>query len=160
MPVSLTPRERVSLKGRAHPLEPIVHVGQAGLTDAVVRETERALAAHELIKVRIGAVDRVERAQLGETLCVRTDAALVLSVGKVFVLWRMHDDVARPEFITVSYNEGTRWADSGDNVDGVALPVELLPWIAEFVEQHYRPEPQKKKRYASNKDRGRMGRPE
>jgi len=79
---------------------------------------------------------------------------------KVFVLWRMHDDVARPEFITVSYNEGTRWADSGDNVDGVPLPVELMQWIGEFVEQHYRPEPQKKKRYASNKDRGRMGRPE
>lgn len=79
---------------------------------------------------------------------------------KVFVLWRMHDDVAWPEFITVSYNEGTRWADSGDNVDGVPLPAELLPWIAEFVEQHYRPEPQKKKRYASNKDKGHMGRSE
>ena len=88
MPVSLTPRERVSLKGRAHALEPLVHVGQAGLTDAVVRETERALAAHELIKVKIGALDRVARAQLGETLCERTDAVLVQSVGKVFVLWR------------------------------------------------------------------------
>ena len=94
MPVSLTSRERVSLKGRAHALEPLVHVGQAGLTDAVVRETERALAAHELIKVRIGALDRVERAQLGETLCVRADAALVQNVGKVFVLWRPRDEVA------------------------------------------------------------------
>lgn len=79
---------------------------------------------------------------------------------KAFVLWRMYDDAARPEFITVSYNEGTRWADSGDNVDGVPLPAELLPWIAEFVAQHYRPEPQKKKHYASNKDKGRMGRSE
>ena len=93
MPVSLTPRERVSLKGRAHALEPLVHVGQAGLTDAVVRETERALAAHELIKVKIGAPDRVARAQLGQTLCERTDAALVQSVGKVFVLWRPRDEV-------------------------------------------------------------------
>ncbi len=74
---------------------------------------------------------------------------------KVFVLWRMRDEIARPEFLTVSYNEGTRWADSGENVDGVALPVELLPWIGEFVERHYRPEPPKKKgRYASNKDKG------
>ncbi len=79
---------------------------------------------------------------------------------KVFILWRMHDEVARPAFITVSYNEGTRWADSGESVDGVPLPAELLPWMAEFVEQHYRPEPRKKKRYASNKDRGRMGRTE
>ena len=94
MPVSLSPRERVSLKGRAHALEPLVHVGQAGLTDAVVRETERALAAHELIKVKIGAPDRVVRAQLGEALCERTDAALVQSVGKVLVLWRPRDEVA------------------------------------------------------------------
>jgi len=76
---------------------------------------------------------------------------------KVFILWRMRENLARPELLTVSYNEGTRWADSGENVDGVALPVEFLPWIGEFIEEHYRPEPRKPKRYASNKDKGRMG---
>lgn len=73
---------------------------------------------------------------------------------KVFVLWRMRDERARPELLTVSYNEGTRWADSGENVDGVALPADLLPWIAEYVAEHYRPEPRKKPRYASSKDKG------
>ena len=73
---------------------------------------------------------------------------------KVFVLWRLRDETARPEFVTVSYNEGTRWADSGESVDGVALPPELRPWMGEFVEQHYRPEPKKPKRYASSKDKG------
>jgi len=88
MPVSLTARERVSLKGRAHALEPIVTVGQAGLTDAVVTETDRALTAHELIKVKIGAADRGERAAIAEALCARTDATEVQRVGKVAVLWR------------------------------------------------------------------------
>jgi hypothetical protein len=73
---------------------------------------------------------------------------------KVFVLWRMRDEIARPELLTISYNEGTRWADSGENVDGVALPAELLPWMAEFVSEHYQPEPKKKTRYASSKDKG------
>ena len=77
---------------------------------------------------------------------------------KVFVLWRMSDEQARPEFVTVSYNEGTRWADSGESVDGVPLPPELLPWMGEFVEQHYKPEPRKQKKYASSRDKGRMGR--
>ena len=77
---------------------------------------------------------------------------------KVFVLWRMDEAMARPVHVTVSYSEGTRWADSGENVDGVPLPPELLPWIGAFVEQNYKPEPPKKKRYASNRDRGRMGR--
>jgi len=88
MPVSLTPRERVSLKGRAHALEPIVHVGNAGLTEAVIKETDRALTAHELIKVRIGGADRRARATLVDELCAQTDAAAVQSVGKVAVLWR------------------------------------------------------------------------
>ncbi len=76
---------------------------------------------------------------------------------KVFILWRPEEGVARPERLTVSYGEGTRWADSGEQVDGVAIPSELLPWMADFIEAHYRPEAPKKKRYASSKDRGRMG---
>lgn len=76
---------------------------------------------------------------------------------KVFVLWRMRDEIARPEMLTVSYNEGARWMDSDEHVDGVPLPPELLPWMGQFAELHYKPEPRKPKRYASNKDKGRMG---
>jgi len=73
---------------------------------------------------------------------------------KVFVLWRADDEDARPEQLTVSYNEGTRWFDSEENVDSVPLPAELVPWIAEYAAAHYRPEPKKKPRYASSKDKG------
>ena len=88
MPVSLTPRERASLKARAHSLEPVVKIGQHGLTDAVAAEIDRALTAHELIKVRAGAADRDDRAALVAEISARTDAAPVQSVGKVIVLWR------------------------------------------------------------------------
>jgi len=73
---------------------------------------------------------------------------------KVFVLWRMREEIARPELLSVSYNEGTRWSDSGENVDGVALPADLIPWMAGYVTEHYQPEPRKKPRYASSKDKG------
>jgi len=75
---------------------------------------------------------------------------------KVFVLWRKddEDEIARPRHITVSFNEGARWMDGGASVDGVALPVDLLSWIGKFVERHYKPEPKKKGRWASNKDKG------
>lgn len=88
MAVHLTPRERQHLKARAHDLEPRVRVGQAALTDAVVSEIDRTLAAHELIKVRIDAADRDERAALAEEICARVDATAVQRVGKVLVLWR------------------------------------------------------------------------
>lgn len=88
MPVALTPRERARLKARAHALEPLVQVGHAGLSDAVLAEVDRALTAHELIKVRMAVTDRDEREALGEELCSRADAAAVQRVGKVIVLWR------------------------------------------------------------------------
>ena len=73
-------------------MECYVHVGHAGLTDAVVGEVDKALTAHELIKVRLGAGGRVERATLIDELCARTDATRVQNVGKVLVLWRPRAD--------------------------------------------------------------------
>ena len=77
---------------------------------------------------------------------------------KVFVLWRMEDEVARPQRVTVSYHEGARWMDSDERVYGVPLPAELVPWIREVAVRHYTPDVKKAKRYASSKDKGRMGR--
>ena len=85
---SLTTRERAHLKARAHDLEPVVRVGHAGLTDAAVASIDRALEAHELIKVRIGEGDREERAEISASITARTGAAVVQRVGRVLVLWR------------------------------------------------------------------------
>lgn len=84
----LTSRERAHLKARAHALEPVVRIGQAGVTDSVVAEVDRALSAHELIKVRIDASDRAQRVADGESLCERTGASPVHRVGKILILWR------------------------------------------------------------------------
>ena len=96
MPVTLTPRERASLKARAHALEPVVHVGHGGVSEAVATEIERALTAHELIKVRAGAADRHEREAILADITARTDAAVVQTVGKVMVLWRPRPADAEP----------------------------------------------------------------
>ena len=84
----LTSKERAHLKARAHALEPFVQTGGAGITDAVVKEVDRALTAHELLKVRIGTDDRAERVALGDELCARTGATAVDRVGKILILWR------------------------------------------------------------------------
>lgn len=88
MTVLLTPRERAALKARAHALEPVVQVGQSGLSDALVAEVDRALLAHELIKVKLGGADKEIRASLTQQLCARTGAADVQQLGRVVVLWR------------------------------------------------------------------------
>ena len=88
MPTSLTARERAHLKARAHDLAPVVIVGHAGVTPAVVAETQRALTAHELIKVRVDVTDREARRAFGEELAASADAAVVHRIGKVVILWR------------------------------------------------------------------------
>jgi RNA-binding protein len=76
------------LKARAHALAPLVQVGNAGVTAQLIAEVDRALTAHELIKVRVGSDDRERRVALGDQLAGATDAAVVHRVGKVLILWR------------------------------------------------------------------------
>ena len=85
---ALSNKEREHLKARAHALEPVVHAGTSGVTDALVAEVDRALTAHELIKVKVNADDRADRIAIGEEICDRTDATAVHRVGKVLILWR------------------------------------------------------------------------
>ncbi len=92
MPLTLTSRERTLLKARAHHLKPIVRVGQAGLSDALIVEVDRALTDHELVKVQIGRDDREERDAAAEEISARTNSAAVQLVGKVLVLWRPKPD--------------------------------------------------------------------
>jgi RNA-binding protein len=88
----LTSAERKALKARAHKLDPVVHIGAKGLTDEVIAEIDRALRAHELIKVRAGSLDRDQRDGAFILVCERTRAEQVQQVGKVCVLFRKNND--------------------------------------------------------------------
>lgn len=80
--------QRRLLKARAHPLKPVVLLGGAGLTDAVLREIDRALVAHELVKIRVPDDDREQRAQVFNAVAEKLSAAKVQSIGKTIVLFR------------------------------------------------------------------------
>jgi len=86
--MELTDPQRRFLRGRAHPLKPVIQIGNAGLTEAVVLETRRALNDHELIKVRVRAAERSARDALFAELAQRTDSSLVDRIGHVAVLYR------------------------------------------------------------------------
>jgi putative YhbY family RNA-binding protein len=88
MSALLSPAERQALKARAHALRPVVMVGAEGLTDAIVRELEAALRAHELVKVRVLAGDRDERETMLGAMCEASGASPVQHIGKILVLYR------------------------------------------------------------------------
>jgi putative YhbY family RNA-binding protein len=90
----LSAAQRKALRAKAHELDPIVRIGDAGLSDAVIRETDLALTAHGLIKVRVFGDDREARETIGATMCERLGCALVQSIGKLLVLWREQPESA------------------------------------------------------------------
>ncbi|QBE61995.1 ribosome assembly RNA-binding protein YhbY [Pseudoduganella lutea] len=86
--LNLTPVERSALRAEAHALKPIVLIGEAGLSEAVMKEIDLGLDSHGLIKVRVFGDDREARIEMYETICEQLEAAPVQHIGKLLVLYR------------------------------------------------------------------------
>ena len=94
-PPRLSERQRKHLRALAHALQPVVRLGSAGLTAAVTAEADRALADHELIKVKGPGGDRERRDELFAGLARDTGSTLVHRIGNVAVLYRPRKDPPR-----------------------------------------------------------------
>lgn len=86
--IQLTIAERKAHRAEAHHLDPVVMIGNEGLTPAVKKETDAALSAHGLIKVRVLGDDRDAREAMYQQLAEELDAAPIQHIGKLLVLWR------------------------------------------------------------------------
>ena len=84
----MNPSDIKKIRALAHPLKPVILIGQSGLTDAVVNEIQLALDTHELIKVKIRSTDRQSRKEISATICSTTEAELIQSIGQIIVLYR------------------------------------------------------------------------
>lgn len=92
MKKTLSSADRRTLKQAAHHLKPVVMIGRHGLTQAVVQETEVALQAHELIKIRIADDVPEERKKMALALAEQLDACVVDYIGKLLIMWRKKED--------------------------------------------------------------------
>ena len=90
--MNLSEKQRKYLRGLAHGRDPIVLIGQSGLSPAVTRELDIALGAHELVKVRARVGDREERDLILDELAKTTASALVQRIGNVGVFYRPSKD--------------------------------------------------------------------
>lgn len=83
----LTSRQTRHLRALAHHLDPVAHVGAAGVTDAVLDKVDKDLEAHELLKVKVdGDRDAVKAA--AERLAAGTSSEVAQVIGKTIVLYR------------------------------------------------------------------------
>ena len=86
--INLSPDQRRALKARAHHLEPTAMIGDAGLTEAVLKEIGKTLTAHELIKIKVHQGERELRDALLTDICEKLDAAPVQHIGKILVVYK------------------------------------------------------------------------
>jgi RNA-binding protein len=93
MPMSS--RERAELRAEAHHLTPLVHVGQQGLSPAVIQSLEDALRARELVKVQLGRTVEAKPKDAAAALGLATGAAVIQVIGRTATLYRRNPELAR-----------------------------------------------------------------
>ena len=91
----LSNSERKNLRSQAHPLKPVVMIGQSGLTEAVLAEIDIALNVHVLIKISIRGTDKKERIEQGKKIASQLNADVIDQIGGITVLYRPIDNISR-----------------------------------------------------------------
>lgn len=93
--MALSEANKKFLRGLGHKLKPVITVGNAGVSDALLKEFDSTLEHHELIKVRVRTESRQNRDEIIEELCNRGSAQRVARIGNVALLYRRNDDKPR-----------------------------------------------------------------
>jgi RNA-binding protein len=91
--MKLTTKQIAHLRGLAHQLNPVVMIGNQGLTDNVLNEINKSLDAHELIKVQVAGDDRDARKAIADTIRDKTNATAVHQIGKQLVFYRASETI-------------------------------------------------------------------
>lgn len=93
--IQLTVAQRKVHRANAHHLDPVVAIGNGGLTPAVLHEADAALNAHGLIKIRVHGDDRAAREAIYQQLADELNAAPIQHIGKLLLLWRPQPETER-----------------------------------------------------------------
>lgn len=109
--------ERLALRSEAHHLTFAVLLGAAGLTDAVVKEVDRALASHGLIKVKVPTDDKEELQTIYEELADKCNAAKIQHIGKTLVLYRPPEEKEEKVVVPTPAKKKTAKRKPGDKKD-------------------------------------------
>jgi RNA-binding protein len=92
--------KRLRAEGHRVNLKPVVIIGQKGLTENLHHEINVALDHHELIKLRLPALDKAGKRELGQLICEQHQACLVESIGSVIVIYRLNKEINRYAAVT------------------------------------------------------------
>lgn len=85
------------LRAAAHrnKLKAIVTIGMKGLTETVMNEIQIALNHHELLKIKIPALEKTDKNELVETICQQAEAEKIQLIGHVLVIYKLNKETDR-----------------------------------------------------------------
>lgn len=90
--MSLTSAQRKDLKAKAHHLNPVILMGNQGLTEAVLKAIDEALTAHELIKIKVAGAEREQRQEWLTAICDQLMAEAVDTIGRILIVYRKNPE--------------------------------------------------------------------
>lgn len=93
--IKLTIEHIKFLKGKAHHLDPVLILGDKGVTESFIKEADKALAHHELIKIKLAGRDREERESITEEIVTALNATLIQKIGAVIILFRRNHEAPK-----------------------------------------------------------------
>ena len=93
--MTISSKERAELRGEAHHLSPLVHVGHQGLTDALLQTIDDALRTHELVKIALAKTTDVKPADASHEMADKLNADVVQTIGRTCTLYRHNPDLKR-----------------------------------------------------------------
>ena len=89
--MALTGKQKNYVRGLAHHKQVAVTVGNAGLSETVIKEVKQTLLSHELVKIKLPAASSEQKKQLLTSLCDQSGAEVVQLVGRVGVIYKAAD---------------------------------------------------------------------
>jgi RNA-binding protein len=99
--IHLSGKEKKTLRGIAHKLEPAVYVGKEGFSKSLLASVREALAARELIKIKLGSNCPVEKKEAANLLAGQTGSALVQLIGKTVILYCPNTDLDKEKRVII-----------------------------------------------------------
>jgi RNA-binding protein len=93
--MTLSGKEKAALRGEAHHLTAVVHVGKEGLTPTVFQSLDDALRTRELVKVQLGKTVDTKARDVANALAMEAAAEVVQVIGRTFTLYRRNPELKR-----------------------------------------------------------------
>jgi len=90
--MQISEQQKKFLRGLGHQLKPVIIVGDAGLSESLLKEYDSTIKHHELIKVKVRAGDREARDDIIRQLCESTESTLVTRIGNIALVYRRNAD--------------------------------------------------------------------